>query len=535
MSSILTFLANNPILAICICLTLGYIVGTVRIKSFTVGATIGTLLVGFLLSRFVSFEIPGILVSLFSLLFCFTIGYEAGPAFFKSLKSNGIKYVIQTVFFCGVAFLCLYLLGATNLLDRDSILGMAAGALTQTSILTTANDLGSNASVVYAVTYIFGMVGAILMVSVIGPFLLRTDLPSAVKQKLAKSKTAAITSAESEDVRVSPVYPRTYRVANGSSYIGQTIEDLEDRFTHSLQVVKLFRDGKEMAFLQETVVAAGDILTVISPTQYLVAVDDEYLIEIADPQYASLELITKEIVVTESPDGQAIDVLSRFGVVLQTMTVKGKKVLVNESTKIVKGAVIKVSGVAASIRKAADQLGYLKETGHATDVPFLFIALAAAIILGAIKFGNYAFGDSTFALLLGLICGWYNNRQPKYGKFPESARWFLKSVGLNLFIAVKALTTGFFVFDKTMLAIIGIGFAVTLLPHIITLLFCRYLMKMDTADILGGLCGSGTCSAALNTLTDATGSSVFTSSFATTNAVSNILLTVVGVILSSVL
>jgi len=92
-----------------------------------------------------------------------------------------------------------------------------------------------------------------------------------------------------------------------------------------------------------------------------------------------------------------------------------------------------------------------------------------------------------------------------------------------------------FVFDLKLLLVIAVGIGVTLLTHLITLLFCRFVLKMDTVDILGGQCGSGTCTAALNSLTDATGSPVFSASFATTNAISNILLTVVGVILSGLL
>ena len=104
MQQIFDFLSQNPMLGICICLAFGYLIGAVKIKGFSLGATIGTLLVGFLLSRFVTFEIPGILVSVFLLLFCFAIGYEAGPAFFESLRSNGIKFVIQAVFFAVSAF-----------------------------------------------------------------------------------------------------------------------------------------------------------------------------------------------------------------------------------------------------------------------------------------------------------------------------------------------------------------------------------------------------------------------------------------------
>ena len=197
--------------------------------------------------------------------------------------------------------------------------------------------------------------------------------------------------------------------------------------------------------------------------------------------------------------------------------------------------VIKVSGVESAIRKVADEIGYVKEVGSATDVPIVFTALAAAILFGALKFFGFGLGDSTCALILGLVCGWYYNKHPKYGKFPESTRWFLKSVGLNLFIAAKALATGMFAFDTRMLMILGIGIAATLIPHTLTLFFSKFVLKMDDADILGGQCGSGTSTAALNSLIDSAGSSVFTASYATTNAVSNILLTLLGVLLSALL
>lgn len=158
-----------------------------------------------------------------------------------------------------------------------------------------------------------------------------------------------------------------------------------------------------------------------------------------------------------------------------------------------------------------------------------------AILFGSLKIAGFGLGESTCALILGLVCGWFHNKKPRHGVFPESARWFLKSVGLNIFIAVKALTTGLFELDAKMLVVFGLGICVTLVPHIITILFSKYIMKMENADILGGQCGSGTCTAALNSLIDSSGSTVFIAGYAVTNAVSNIMLTVMGVLLSSLL
>ena len=49
-SDIAHYLIANPVISIFICLALGYFIGKVKIKSFTVGATVGTLLVGLLIS-----------------------------------------------------------------------------------------------------------------------------------------------------------------------------------------------------------------------------------------------------------------------------------------------------------------------------------------------------------------------------------------------------------------------------------------------------------------------------------------------------
>ena len=536
MQGILTFLSVNPILAICLCLAVGYTIGLIRIKAFTIGATIGTLMVGFLFSRFATFDIPSILLNLFLLLFCFTVGYEAGPAFFKSLRSNGIKFVLHAVVFAASAFLVLYVLGLFDLFDRDILIGMAAGALTQTSILTVVEGLGDMSSVAYAVTYTTGTLLPIIFVPMIAPKLLRTSPIAAAKQKIKKLNTAPSALDENESARLAPLYPRAYRVDPEAPYVGQTIETLEDSFNHSLEVVRCFRAEKELPLSQELVIEAGDVLTVISTIEYMIALDDATMCEVCDAKYLSLSIVSKEIIVTEDLDTPLSELLNTHGVVFRSAISKnGKKHRSIDGLTPEKGMLIKASGVDTAIAKLAARIGYIKEVGCTTDVPFVFSALAIAIIFGSLKIFGFGLGESTSALIIGLICGWFCNKNPKYGMYPESARWFMKNVGLNLFIASKALSTKAFSFDHTILMILGIGLAVTLIPHIMTLLFCKYALRMDDADNLGGLCGSGTCTPALNGLIDAAGSSVFTAGYATTNAVANILLTVLGVLLSVLL
>ncbi len=528
---VLNFIAASPLLAIFLSLGLGYLIGGIRFKSFSIGATIGTLIVAFVLSRFTSFEIPSILVSIFSVLFCFTIGYEAGPALFGSFKSSGLKYVLHAVFFCAASTGILWAIAACLHYSRDVAVGMAAGALTQTSILSVVENLGDDAPMTYALTYLTGTVLNVFFVSRIAPILMRTSAAEAVKAKLDKEKLKL--PSNNKATSFSPVYLRAFVIETGTVLIGKSVGDVEAEYNDKLQVEKIFRGGEAIPFEQETVLQEQDVICVIGKMKYLIAFENQYdLTESAEEQHHQIELCSETIVVTKAYEGDLPAFLSDCGIVVQALFRNGKRLHRSDGNVIQKGDVVRVSGTERELKKVAREIGFIKDTGAATDVPFLFLAVALGVACGAIRIFGIPLGESTMALIIGLVVGWYYNKHPRFGRFPSSARWFLKSVGLNLFIAAKTLSTGALTFNKSTAAVIGIGAAVTILPMILTMIFGKFALRMTDADNLGSLCGSSTCTASLNALTDATGSSVFSASFATTNAVSNILLTVVGIIIS---
>lgn len=525
------FLAGNPVLAIFLAIGIGYLIGGVRIKSFSIGATVGTLIVAFGLSLLTDFQIPGILVSVFSVLFCFTIGYEAGPALFGSLKSSGLKYILHAVFFCAVSLGLLWGVSACMGYDRDVAVGLAAGALTQTSILSVVDNLGANAPMTYALTYLGGMVLNVMFASKVAPHLLRTTAVDAAKEKIDKENHSL--PSKRKTTSFSPVFLRAYLVDPDTAFVGQTVNELETEFADKIQIEKVFRNGGSIEFDQQTKIEANDVICVIGKTKYLVEMENTYdLTESADEQYHQIDLCSETIVVTKAYEGDLPAFLSDRGVVVQALFRNGKRLHRSDGNVIQKGDIIRVSGTEKELKAVALKIGFIKDTGATTDVPFLFLAVSLGIAFGAVRIFGIPLGESTMALIIGLIVGWYYNKHPRFGRFPSSARWFLKSVGLNLFIAAKTLSIGSLSVDKSTAFVIGIGAAVTLIPMILTLMFGKLVLKMNDADNLGGLCGSSTCTASLNALTDATGSSVFSAGYATTNAISNILLTVVGIIIS---
>lgn len=547
------YLLSNVAIAIFVSLGLGYMIGKIKIKSFTVGSTVGTLLVGLLISfMFASlgkFEISGLTKSIFFTLFIFTIGYEVGPSFFGSLKKTGIKLVILSTFFSVAAFVVCFALFKIFKVNPGEGAGIVAGALTQSAVLGTASETiktvmsGSAKTealnqlpIAYAITYVFGTVGVIIFVKNIAPKLLGVDIKEATKAKIEKVgfKEAVVNSV------VSAIKARAFSVGEKSTLVGKKIGDIEKNYNNKLSFELLFRKDKLTDFTTDTVIEKGDILTLLGDLTSMVEIGTETLTEISDEKYLKFAPQENEVVLTKDFKMEDVKSLSQKGVVLISAFHDGKEI--KDFDKLEKGDIIKIVGPKKTITKVISMLGYAKDSGPVTDVSFLSIGIVLGLLIGAlcVKVGSIpiTLGGGGGALVGGLIFGWYKNKHGHHGLIPAPTRWFLKSVGLNLFISVIGLSAGstFLVALKQMgWMVLVIGVLVTLLPHILSVFFGRYVLKIDPVDILGGLCGAGTCTAALNGVIDETGSSIFAMGYTPAYAVGNIFLTVLGPLLVSVL
>ena len=99
METILHFFRTYPEMAIFLTIGIGFWIGQLKYKSFTLGTVTSVLLVGVLVGQ-MDIAIPGPIKSVFFLLFLFVIGYSVGPQFFQSLRSDGIHQVIFACVLC---------------------------------------------------------------------------------------------------------------------------------------------------------------------------------------------------------------------------------------------------------------------------------------------------------------------------------------------------------------------------------------------------------------------------------------------------
>lgn len=120
------FIQANPALAVFLTVALGFLLGKLRIRSFSLGTVTSVLLVGVVVGQ-LRIEIPEPAKTLFFLMFLFAVGYAVGPQFFRGLKKDGLPQVAFAV------VVCLLCLGSVWLFSRAINWSSAAAANTSSA------------------------------------------------------------------------------------------------------------------------------------------------------------------------------------------------------------------------------------------------------------------------------------------------------------------------------------------------------------------------------------------------------------------
>ena len=85
--------------------------------------------------------------------------------------------------------------------------------------------------------------------------------------------------------------------------------------------------------------------------------------------------------------------------------------------------------------------------------------------------------------------------------------------------------------QKSGISLVFVGLIIAILPHIVAILFGRYVMKMNPIIVLGACSGAGTITAALRAIQEEAQSELPALGYTVPYAVGNILLTAWGPVL----
>ncbi len=529
------YLAANPLVAVFACLGIGCLIGKIRIRSFCLGATASTLIVAMALclwaGQYTAITVDKNLRTVFFAMFTFALGYDVGPSFFRALYSSGIRIVFMAVVYALTVGILTWLTGKIIGLDSAVTVGFFAGAFTQSAVI--GNDPAEGTLLAYTMTYFIGTIGSIVFARYITPAILKVDLLEETKKKADSLKTETHSSSD----RTGVIQMRAYVLEPGCAFAGKTADDVENEVRSAAEVERIFRND-EVIDADRTVLREGDVLAVIGDVSALNRLDELGLTEVTDRRYFRIRNKEAQIVLTTDADEDIHRYLTQYGIYVKEVGRSGKRTKDPKSIDLKKGDILYVYGPEKAVANAVKKLGYLKDDGITTDIPFFSFALMLGLIIGSVSLlimgRHVSMGASFGALIVGLICGWWYDRHPKFGYISESTRWFIKSIGLNLYIAVLGLTSAVTLSDLLSvnnLVLMAAAAVLVIAARVPVVLFAKHVLKLDTVDLVGGLCGSGTNTPALNAVTEYTGSSLYALSYAPGYAVGNVILILIGLVL----
>lgn len=556
-------LRDNPSLAVFLTLGIGFFIGQLKYKSFSLGTVTSVLLVGVLVGQF-DIPVPGPLKDVFFLLFLFSIGYSVGPQFFRALKGDGIKQVLFAVVVCGLCLLSTWGVALCMGYNIGEAVGLLAGSQTMSAVIgvgtDTINLLGVSEAekqqwlsiipVCYAVTYVFGTIGSAYILANLGPWLLGgLKKVKAETAELEKKMNYGTANTDPNYIKaMRPVVFRAYKVTDNFFSTPRTIDETEDYFRQKGKTiyVERLRSGDtvtDVAPSSDLKITLGDEIVLSGRREFIIGDESWIGPEVFDSDLVDFMAEELDITVASNKfDSMTVDELRRqkfmYGVSIKSISRSGVNVPVLAQVKIGRGDVVTVVGFGREVDEVARRLGYADRRTTKTDLVFVGLGIFIGGLIGslAIHIGEIPISLSVSggALIAGLVLGWLRSKHPTFGRLPRSSVWLMDNLGLNMFIAVVGISSGpsFVTGLKEVGPVLFLmGAVATTLPLVLGMIVGRRIFKFPAAINLGCCAGSRTTTASLGAVQDAIGSSLPAMGYTVTYAIGNTLLILWGVVI----
>ena len=548
---VVTALRQNPELAIFLTLAVGFVIGRIRFGTFCLGNVVGTLLAGVVIGQ-INVDIDPIVKVVFFDLFLFATGYKVGPQFFRGLKKHAGPQVALTVVLC-VASLAVTVTAA-RIFDYDSgtAAGLMAGAFTESTVIGTAGQtieqlnipeadkrrMLDNIPVAYAVSYLVGTGFVVWFLSSLAPRLLKVNL----KDESRKLQETLAVGKRPEHGR--SAYRewdlRAFRISERGLAANRTVSDFERSQAPNRVFVERVRKGGAVVEPDgKTLLVPGETVVLGARRHVMLALAPSIGEEVEDRDILDFPLAVRDVVLTNKALAEQtlaeIAASHGRGVVVLRLVRGGEEIPFAADTELNRGDLLKLSGAESDVERAGKALGYIERSSGETDVVFVGLGIVLGglfglltVTIGTVPLSLTASGG---ALVMGLVFGWLRSVRPTFGRIPEPALWVFDTIGLSVFIGVVGLSSGpSFVTGLQQLgwSLFVVAFFVAMTPHIIALLFGRYVLKMNPVILFGACAGAGTITAALRAIQDEADSKLPVLGYTVPYALGNLLLTAWG-------
>lgn len=561
LDSLADILRDYPTIALFFTVGAGFLIGKIRIGNFSIGSVTAVLLVGVAIGQ-LNIPMSGPIKMFFFMLFLFSIGYSVGPDFFKSLRGQGAKQALFAVLMSCTCFGTIFVIAHIMGYSKGESVGLFSGSQTCSALLGVGSEVISRLDlpesvrneqlniipVCYAVTYIFGTLGTVIILGNFGPRLLGGL--SKVRHQTAQLERMLNNNgtADKDPARITALRTVVYRVYTADSPLfdePRTVKEVEKYLRDNYREVYVdrLRHGDDISAPRFDVeIAKGDRIVVCGRREAVIGIDALIGTESDDPTLLSYQLERVSIVVTGKEFiGKTLSTIRRNkymrGVVIRDAVRDGEFIDINLDTVFRRGDRITVVGQPQRVKTAGRHIGHIGRPSVSSDLMFVGLAIAIGGVLGAMSIWiggvPVSLGTSGGALVAGLVFGWLRALRPTFGHISPGALWIMNNLGLNVFIAVIGIEAAptFVAGIKSVGPMLLVAGAVgTTIPLLVGLWLGHKVFRFNPAITLGCCAGTRTCTASLGAVQNALGSTLPAIGYAVTYAVSNILLVIWGLL-----
>ncbi|MBK7805403.1 MAG: hypothetical protein IPJ51_03755 [Saprospiraceae bacterium] len=445
-----TFITENPLLLLFLVISIGYLIGNIKVKGTGLGTT-AVLFIGLAFGAMnPDFNVPDIIFQIGIVFFVYTVGLRSGPAFFDSFRKNGWRDITFVMLMLGLSAIVTIAIYYTMDFDKATIVGMYSGSSTNTTALAgvidmvnlkeKGNPITINHLVVgYTFSYPMGVLGVMIAIKIMERFL-KIDY-QAEKEILRKDYPI------DEDLTSRAIEITNHHIS------GKQIRDLIRE--HQWNIVFGRVDSK----LHGTILSNWDI-TLYTGDKIIVVGTREELDEVE-------KILGKEAENSLTYDRKEYDIVRIFvsnpdvvGRELSSLNLQEKysaiitRIRRGDIEMLAKGdTILELGDRIRFVARRQDIKGIQKIFGdsyYASSKIDLFsfgIGIALGLVLGMIEFnipGGLVFklGFAGGPLIVGLLLGALRRTGPIVWSLPYGSNVTLNQLGLTLLLAVIGIRSG---------------------------------------------------------------------------------------------
>lgn len=483
----------EQMLVLFLILALGSWLGTFSVKGISLG-TAGVLFVALVFGHF-GLSVPKVIMDLGLLLFVYAVGLQAGMRFFRTFRSQGIRFIVIALVTVLAGGIMTVLVALIWKLPFDLATGLFTGALTCTPALAAVIDsvnrlgLGNSASVSvgYGIAYPFSMVGVVLVVQLL-PRLLRRDLAA----EEARWR-------EAQALELPGIVARQYRITN-ANIDGRMVREIDLHRLSTVNLSRVRRGDQVFAATPATRLQLWDIVMVVGQEAEVAKMS----VLLGEPTEAKMDVNTDvksvDVYVSEpsliSKKLMDLKIWERYTVVITRIRRQGLEITPTGTATLEIGDSIRLVGESAAVDEFVRIVAGKPARADETQMVTFLVGLVLGVILGNISIPitnglDLRLGNAGGVFLVGLVIGHFG----RVGNFrlwvPPAARNITRELGLMLFLAGAGTNAGaqlLQVVQQRGWSLVAAGILIAMVSVISGLVLMIPIYRMTTLSTMGALC-----------------------------------------------